>query len=104
METSLIRRLAAKAPKTNIVRRMLEEKTFSKKTGERCIYKKIDYSISLLDRFTIASRKSVMGLLFMFNEVKQNTVAWMNSKSVFETNLFFYLRKGAPDGKRLKTM
>ena len=103
MQASVSRRMAAKAPKTNIIRRVLEEKTYSKKTGKRCIHKKLDYSMSLVDQFTIISWCSAMGLLNVFNEVRQNSVAWMNYKNVvFEMNLFFYLRKGTQNIKRLK--
>lgn len=89
MEMSLTTKLAAKAPKSNIIKRVLEEKTYSK-TGERCIYHKIpDYSSSLIDRFTILSRGAAMGLLFVFNEFKMNSVVWLNSQSVYEMNLYF---------------
>lgn len=104
METSIGCRLAANAPKNHIIRRMLEEKTISKETGQRCIYKKVDLSMSLLNKFTILSRGSAMGILAVFNAFKQNSIAWISSESLYSTNLFFYLRKGAPDGKHFKRM
>ena len=105
MQASVSRRMAAKAPKTNIIRRVLEEKTYSKKTGNRCIYKTFSFNMSLIDKFSIASRSSAMGLLAVFNEIKQNSVAWINYKNViYSTNLFFYLRKGAPNIEHLKAM
>lgn len=103
METSLTTKLAAKAPKNNIIRRVLEEKTYLK-NGERCIYRRMDYGSSLIGKFTISSRGAAMGIITVFNEFKMNSVVWLNSKSVYNMNLYFYLAKSTPHVQRLKDM
>lgn len=104
MEVGLEIGLAKKAPSTNVIKRVLEEKTYFRQTGQRCIYKTLDYSFSLMDRFTVISKMAAAIMLFMLNQFKSNNVMWMNAKHVYETNLFFYLRKGAEDGRLFKAM
>ena len=96
--------LAKKAPRTNLIKRVLEEKTLDKETGKRCIHKTLDYSFSLMDRFTVISKMAAVIMLYMFNQFRSHNVIWLNAEAVYETNLFFYLRRGAKDGKRFKAM
>ena len=101
METQL----AAKAPKSNIIRRVMEEKTLmNKETGKRCIYQDVDYNFSTEDKFSIMSRNEAIGILIFLNTFKSNNIIWMNQEPLYETNLFFYLRKGDKESKRFKKM
>ena len=105
IDSELEIKLAAKAPKSNIIRRVIEEKTvMDKETGKRCIYNSVDYNFSTEDKFSIMSRNEAIAILILLNSFKSNNIVWFNSNPLYQTNLFFYLRKGDKDGKRFKRM
>lgn len=96
--------LAKKAPKSNIIRKVIEQKTLDYDTGKPCIYKELDPGFKVGNKYTIMSKNSAIGILMLFNSFKSNNIIWLNEKSLYETNLFFFLRKGDPDGKRMRRM
>lgn len=97
-------KLAKKAPKSNIIRQVIEQKTLDQETGKRCIYKALDYSFTTENKYSIMSKNSAIGLFMLFNSFKSNNIIWLNAAALYETNLFFYLRKGDKNGKHLKWM
>ena len=105
VEVGLEIKLAARAPRTNLVKRVLGEKTFTKETGKRCIHKNLGYDFSVLNQFTIMSKITAVVLLYLLNTFQNDNWLWMNAKFVYETNLFFYLGRFCLDfaGSRIKT-